>query len=198
MTSLSTNQQTAVSKAVAQVAYFVELHFSSGVVRVCTYSYGKFTWGGYDWIGLGSIGNITPIEESAQVVSAAMMFTLNIAQVSVLALALADASTYRGGKAILYFCPLNPDGTLIDTPVVGWRGNMDTMGIGVDGAGGQITLRCETSAFSIKRRTALRLNAAQQAQRMVQFGLAPDNGFKFLTNLIAKPQLWLSKKFQMI
>jgi len=122
-----------------------------------------------------------------------MMFGLNVTNVSLLALALGTVEDYRGRAAKLYFCPLDENGVLIDTPELCWRGIMDVMSIGVDGEEGQITLKCETSAYGIKRRASLRLNAAQQKQRY-----PTDTGFDYLTDLIANPQMWLSKKFQQI
>lgn len=195
--TLTTNQQSALEAPVARAAYFVEMQFLSGTVRVCSYG-ATFNWNGYDWIGLGTMGNISPVEQTAGVLSSAMMFTLNVAQQSTLALAIGAAEQYRGRAAKMYFCPLDDSGLLIDTPQICWRGNMDTVSVGVDGEEGQIVLKCETSAFTLKRRNALRLNDAQQTQRMARLGLAADTGFQFINNLIANPQLWLSIKFQRI
>lgn len=185
-------QQTALEKPVASTAWFVELQFKSGTLRLCSYSQ-TFTWGGYDWLGFGAIGSISPIEESSGVNSRAMMFSLNVADSSLLALALGTVEDYRGQPAKLYFCPLSETGTLIDTPELCWRGIMDTAVIGVDGEQGQITLKCETSSYGLKRRPSLRLNAAQQKHRY-----PTDTGFDYLNDLIADPQVWLSKKFQQI
>jgi hypothetical protein len=195
MTTLTTGQQTAVEQAVARTAYFLEMDFLAATQYVCNYN-GTYHWNGVDWIGLGSVGNIAPIEETAGVLSSAMIFTLNVAQSTILGLAVGAAEQYRGRPAKLYFCPLDVNGLLIDTPAICWRGNMDTVSVGVDGEVGQIQLKCETSAFTLKRRNALRLNAAQQQQRMTRLGLPADNGFQFLDGLIASPQLWLSIKFQ--
>lgn len=186
------NQQTALEKPVVRAAWFVELDFLSGFVRVCNYGQ-TYTWGGYDWIGLGSLGKISPVDESAGVGSSAMMFGLNVAQSSLLALAVGDVEEYRGRAAKLYFCPLDEAGLLIDTPEICWRGTMDTMSLGIDGEEGQITLKCETSAYGLKRRPMPRLNAAQQKQRQ-----PADTGFDYLTDLIANPQRWLSVRFQSI
>ncbi len=185
-------QQTALEKPVVRTAWFLELQFAAGTLRVCSFGQ-TFAWGGYDWIGLGSLGRITPVEESAGVASSAMMFGLNVAQTSLLALALGTVENYRGRSAKLYFCPLAENGVLIDTPEICWRGLMDTMSVGVDGEEGQITLKCETSAFGIKRVSSLRLNAAQQKQRH-----PADTGFDYLTDLIAQTLVWLTKRFQQV
>lgn len=195
--TLTSGQQTALEAPVAWIAYFLEMQFLSGTVRVCSYN-GTYNWNGFDWIGLGTVGNISAVEETAGVLSSAMLFTLNVAQTSTLALAVGAAEQYRGRAAKLYFCPLDVNGNLIDTPQICWRGNMDTVSTGVDGEIGQIVLKCETSAFTLKRRNALRLNDAQQNQRMAHLGLPVDTGFQFLNSLIANPQLWLSRKFQSI
>jgi hypothetical protein len=195
--TLSVDQQAELEKPKVETAWFLEMQYLSGTVRVCNYGQ-TYNWGGFDWIGLGSFGNISPIDESAGVMSSAMLFTLNIAQTETLALAVGGVEQYRGRPAKLYFCPLNENGMLIDTPQICWRGNMDTVSVGIDGDAGQIVLKCETSAFTLKRRTALRLNDAQQNQRMQQQGLPPDTGFQFLNSLISQPQLWLSRKFQSI
>jgi len=186
------SQQTALEKPTARVAYFQELSFVSGTLRVCTYNQ-TFTWGGYDWIGLGSLGKISPISESEGVASSSMTFGLNVAQLPVLALAVGPVEDYRAQDAKLYFCPLDSVGKLIDTPEIAWRGIMDTMTVGVEGESGQIMLKCETSAYGLKRRPTQRINAAQQKQRY-----PTDTGFDYLNDLIANPQLWLSKKFQTI
>ncbi len=185
-------QQLALEKPVAAVAFFLELQFKSGPVRVCSYSQ-TYSWGGFDWIGLGALGSISPIDESAGVASGSMTFGLNVAQSPVLALAVGVVEDYRGQPAKLYFCPLNEAGQLIDTPEICWRGLMDTMAVSVDGEEGQVALKCETSAYGLKRRPSLRLNAAQQQQRY-----PTDTGFDYLNDLIARPQLWLSRKFQQI
>lgn len=185
-------QQDALAKPMATVAYFLELQFAAATARFCSYS-NTFGWGGYEWTGLGLIGNISPIDESAGVASSAMTFGLNIANELLNAIAVGEVESYRGRKAKLYFCPLTENGALIDTPEICWRGIMDTMTAGADGEQGQVILKCETSAYGIKRRPLQRLNAAQQKQRH-----PTDTGFDYLTGLVSQPQLWLSRRFQQI
>lgn len=186
----TTAQQTALEAPVARVAYFIELHFVSGTAYICNAGQ-TFNWGGHDWLGLGSIGKISAVEEAAGVASSAMMFGMNVAQTSILALALGATEDYRGQPAKMYFCPLDEQFRLIDTPEICWRGIMDTVTVGIDGEEGQIMLKCETSAYGLKRRPNLRMNAAQQKQRY-----PGDTGFDYLTDLIAQPTLWLSRRFQ--
>jgi hypothetical protein len=189
--TLSVDQQAELEKPKCNTAWFVELQFVSATVRMCNYGQ-TFSWGGYDWIGLGSVGKISAVDESAGVQSSAMNFSLNSAQVSLLALAVGAVEEYRNQPAKLYFSPLNEHGALIDTPEVCWRGRMDVMSFGIDGEEGQINLKCETSSFSLKR-TSMRLNSAQQKQRY-----PTDTGFDYIEDLLANQQVWLTKKFQQI
>jgi hypothetical protein len=188
----TTAQQTALEKTVVPVAYFAEFDFRGGKVRLSNFNQ-TVTWGGFEWLGLGALGNISEVEESDGVESKALNFTLNIAQVSILSLAVGAVEEYRGRSAKLYMCPLDEQYRLIDTPVLCWRGFMDMMSVGIEGDEGQIVLKCETSAHGLKRQPAFRMNASQQRAKY-----PTDSGFDYLNDLISKPQLWISKKFQQI
>jgi hypothetical protein len=190
VTTLDSSQQDELEKPVTRLVYFVELQFLSQTIYICSANL-TLTWGGHDWIGLGSIGSISAIEESEGVESKSLTFALNVAQHSILALAIGEVEEYRGRNARLYFCPLDESFKLVGTPVLCWRGIMDTMSVGVDGEEGQISLKCETSAYGLKRQPGLRLNAAQQKSRY-----PTDTGLDLLTGLIAEPVVWASAKFQ--
>jgi hypothetical protein len=190
MTVLDSSQQTQLEKPVVRVVYFCEFRFTAGTVYASSANQ-NITWGGNDWLGLGAVGAISPIEESEGVESKALTFTLNVAQTGYLNLAIGSVENYRGKVARLYFCPLDESFQLIGTPQLCWSGIMDLMVVGVEGDEGKITLKCETSAYSLKRTPSLRLNAAQHKRKYPN-----DTGFDYLNNLIASPQVWLSKKFQ--
>lgn len=194
--TLTAGQQTELEKPVTRFAYFAEFSFLSATVYVSSLGQ-TVTWGGHDWIGLGAIGGISPIEESQGTAASALTFVLNIAQIEWLTLAIGSTSEYRGRDAKLYFCPLDEQFRLIDTPVACWRGTMDTMVSTVEGkrgeSTGKISLKCETSAYGLKRKASLRINAAQQRQRYPN-----DSGLDYLTDLLGNPDsnIWLSKRFQ--
>jgi len=91
-------------------------------------------------------------------------------------------------------CPLDEEYQLINDPIICWSGIMDTsvVGVGAEG-GGTVSLKCETSAYGLKRKPALRLNAAQHKLKYPN-----DTGLDFINDLIANQQVWLTKKFQKI
>src|SRR3990167_8265637 len=159
--TLSAGQQTANEQPVARNAYFVELQFLSGTSYISTLGQTE-NWGGHDWLGLGAMGSISQVEESDGLTSKPVNFTINSAQPAWLSLAVGSVEEYRGRPAKMYMCPLNEGFVLIDTPVQCWNGTMDTVGVGVNESGeGQITLKGETAAFGLKRKSSLRMNAAQ-------------------------------------
>lgn len=189
--SLTAPQQTALEQPVARKAYFVELQFLSGTSYISTLGQ-TVTWGGHDWLGLGALGTISQVEESDGIASKPVNFTLNLAQPAWLSLAVGSVEEYRGRPAKMYMCPLDEGFVLIDTPVACWNGTMDTIAVGVNEEGdGQITLKGETAAFGLKRKSTLRMNAAQQKKKYPS-----DTGFDYLNTLIAEPQTWVSVAFQ--
>jgi hypothetical protein len=189
----TTGQDNALAAPVARVVYFVEFHFKSSVLYVSTMNQ-NYTWGGNTWIGVGSLGSIDTVEESEQVISQPLNFTLNISQPSIFALAAGDPAEFRGGEAKMYMCPLTEQFQLIDTPILCWRGYMDMVSIMIDNTGaGTITLKCETSAYGLRKLPSLRMTAAQQILKHPS-----DTGFNLLSDLIARPQTWFSAAAQKI
>jgi hypothetical protein len=192
--TLTAPQQTELEKPVTRVAYFVEFQFLSATVYLSSLQ-STVTWGGHDWIGLGLVGGITPIDNQLGTASQSLTFQLNMAASSLFDIGVTACEEYRGRDAKLYFCPLDDQFRLVDTPVICWRGSMDTIISEVSGKAGESTgkmsLKCETSSYGLKRMSNLRMNAAQQKQRHPN-----DTGFDYLTDLIATPGSWLSIKFQ--
>jgi hypothetical protein len=194
MSELTAAQQTALEKAHLRLAYFVELHFASGIARVSTLNI-NLTWGGHEWVGMGAVGNISPVEQSLGTGSRAMDFTLSLPQTEWLYRSVGPVEDYRGRQAKMYFCPLGDDFQPVGSPVLCWHGTMDSMPSSITGTPpdtvGSITLCCETSAYGLRRPAALRLNAAQHKQRYPN-----DTGLDRLNALLGKPLPWLSVRYQ--
>lgn len=191
MAVLSAGQQTELEKPVTRVVCFFELQLSSGTQRISTFNQ-PITWGGYTWSGLGQFINMSQVQEEEGSETKSINLTVVAAETSWLALAVGPVEEYRGLPIKIYMCPLDAAFKLVGTPVQVWRGIMDTVVVSVDENGeGGVNIKCETSAFGLKRRPIYRINAAQQKQVYPN-----DTGFDYLTDLIANPQRWLSKKFQ--
>lgn len=193
MTILDAAQQEALEKPSINEVYFAAFEFASGTVRFCTHSE-TITWGGYEWIGLSKIGDISAIEESNGVDSKPMNFSLATAETSIVSLALSPSSEYQGRAAYMYFAPLDDNYRLIGTPKLCWSGEMDSITVGIDRSGkGAVIVKCENGAYAFKRRNYLRQNAAQLKARYPY-----AKGLDYLVDLIAKKYIWVSRRFQMI
>lgn len=192
MTLLSVDQQAATEKAVARVAYFLELQFSGGTSRLTNFNQ-TYTWGGYDWSGLGQVLSLGAVSEGESAEARPITVSITAAQAEWLAVAIGPVEEYRGRTAKLYMAPLDDGYKIIGTPVLAWRGTMDAVTIGIDGNEGGVEIKCETSANALRRRPVIRMNPAQHKR------IYPtETGFDYLTSLIANPQLWLSKRFQAV
>jgi hypothetical protein len=189
--TLSTSQQTALEQRAVPVAYFVKLEFDSATLYLSNFNR-TFTWGGQDWIGLGSLGSITEIKSADTSDPTAVTMNLNVANQSLLSIGVGPVEEYRGLPASIYMCPLSETYNLIDTPVKCWSGEMDVVAVSVDGENSSITLRCEPTAKRLRRRVALRVNNAQQ-----QAKYPTDEGLKFQQDLINNPQIWFSREAQL-
>lgn len=187
---ISAEQQAELERPVVRVVYFVEFDFASGVQRLCSANI-TLAWGGYDWGGAGSLGSISAVEETGGLAPRALKFELNGAAPSWLAAAVGPVEEYRGRAAKLYMCPLDEQFRLVGTPERCWTGRMQTVAISHEGKEGNIVLNCETSAFNLKRAAGLRLNSARHEQNH-----PGDLGLRYLEDLQAKPETWLSKRFQ--
>lgn len=189
MIPLSPGQIAAMGAAYFSAAYFAEFHFTNGVVRLTSWNT-NLEWGGYMWVGTGSLGSISEVKESEKLQSVSLDFTLTVADPAFVALSLSPAETYRNRPAYMYTVPMD-DGALIGSPLLTWTGVMDQMTLALDTNGGSITLRCLPSADRMSIALNLRVNDATQ-----KAAYPNSRGFEYQASLVADPHLWLSKDFQ--
>lgn len=188
--NITSAQSNALSSATVRTAYFVEFHFRDGTLFMSTLNV-PITWGGNTWLGMGSIGTISSVTEAESLTPTSLNFSFNAAQPSFLSLSVGDVQEYRGLVAKMYFCPLDSGFNLIDVPFQCWSGVMDQVTVNVSGDQAGMTLKCETSAYGLKRANSFRMNAAQQKQYYPN-----DTGFDYQSNLITNPAVWLTTAFQ--
>lgn len=190
MFSLTTAQQNELEKGYVSIVYFVELQFASGTLRFNS-SNRHFDWDTYTWLGTGELGGIGEIRETENVESSTLELTLNLADPSILGASLLSPEAYRGKPVILRMCPV-ANNALVDTPITCWTGTMDVMALALGADNGTISLRCVPTTQRLNRAATLRLNHATH-----QRNYPAELGFEYLNDLIAKPQTWASKKFQL-
>jgi hypothetical protein len=186
--TLSTAQKTALAQPAVRVVCFVEFDFAGGVGRFSTFNI-NVVWNTYTWLGAGEIASISEVSENVGTTSKQINFSLKAVDPVLLALAAGAVEEYRGRSAKMWLCPLDEGYQLIGTPELCWRGIMDL--VTVDVGSGVITLKCETSAYGLKRRQGLRMNAQQHKMKY-----PTDTGLDHVAGLIASPKVWLTKWFQ--
>lgn len=196
---------TALAKAASGVrgaCWLVDVNFSTGLQRVSSWSDDLTTTTGFTYTRLGAGLQVSKVSESADASPEKLVFSLSVADTAKLALAIGDATVYRGKKVTLYLQLMNEDGTVSGAPVRRWFGYVDSTSIerrvadpnsgGDKPAGGTIKLSCSKAGQSRSRRSdGLRITHEQHQTRF-----PGDNGYEYTVKLIEQPTQWLSKRFQ--
>jgi hypothetical protein len=188
----TTAQDAALAAPHVYLVYFVKFSFKT-VTQYASTANIDHTWGGHTWLGLGAVGGISEVSSTEGMDTSSVTISLNAAELTWLTLALGDASEYQNLPIKIYMCPMTSAFQLIDTPEPCWEGVMDALSIGVDNDQGSLQLKCESTAYSLKRLPVFRLNK----QQWNKFH-PTDKGLDYVEKLISDPVVWLSKKFQQI
>jgi len=135
------------------------------------------------WLGLGNVGEVNTIAESADRRRNGVNMTLSGVDVDTLNMALIE--DYQGQSAKIWQVYFNADLSIIADPVLIFAGHMDTLKV-VDGARvGSLSLACE-SREQLLEKSSRSLLTDQEQQR-----LHPgDLGLAFINALQSKPILW--------
>ena len=138
---------TALSAGHVALVTFAKLEFPSGTIYVHN-SIGRYTWGGQDWLGTGDFGEISQIEEGADVSPYKITLTLSGLDATVSGAALNE--DYYMHPATVYLGALDADDVLIADPTVVWEGAMDQMNFSIGETSGdsiQLTAESELARF---------------------------------------------------
>lgn len=182
---LSAGVISALSSNTVRPIIFAELHFSSGVVYTHD-GIGTYTWGSQDWIGIGSFGTISNIQEGSEVSPYSITLMLSGLDSTMSSAALTEDYFMR--EVTLYLGMLDEDDVLIDTPTQLWTGFMDVMTVNIGDSGGDtIELVCESELAKFDRSSNLRYTHVQQ-----QKVNSSDLFFEFLKDIEGAKIRWKS------
>jgi hypothetical protein len=156
-------------------AIFVEVHFTTGPVYVWTGA-GSITWGEKTWVGVGQFGNISPVEDGANVQARGVTLTLSGIDTTLLN----DVMTgYKQGlPAMVYFGIRDTDGSLIPNPITSWAGRTDQPTITVDGDSALISINCENRLLDMNISVERRYNDQDQ-----KLDYPNDRGCEFVNSI---------------
>jgi hypothetical protein len=140
---------------------FVMLDFASGIVRVHN-GLGTYTWGGNDWIGVGSLGAVSQLEEGADVSPYGITLTLSALDAVVSGAALNEDYFMR--PVAIYIGALSAEDVLLNDPLQMWGGHMDVMSVTAGAENDQVTINCESELAAFDRSSNLKYTTQSQQQ----------------------------------
>jgi hypothetical protein len=180
--SLSASMVTEVTTAQLAPVLLASLSFSTPVYLWS--GYGNLVYNSTTYLGLGTLGTISPLEETTDL--AARGLTLRLSGVPTANVSLALTENYQGRECSIMFGALSPTaGTLIASPVTVFAGRMDVMQITDDGNTAEITMTAESKLMDFKRPREIRYTDEEQQQ------LFPgDVGLEFVNDIQEKAIFW--------
>jgi hypothetical protein len=171
----------AIQSAALRPALFVEANFTSGPIHVWS-GVGSITWGGKTWTGLGSLGNVSMIEEGATVEAKGITLTLSGIDPTLLTGILDEFQV--GLPAIVSLGLFDTAGALIADPVGCFVGQMDQPTLDVTGTSATISINCESRLIEMNVAVDRRYTNEDQ-----QRDYPGDRGFEFV-NSIQEAQIY--------
>lgn len=180
--SLSADMVTEVTTAQLAPVLLATLQFSTPVYLWS--GYGNLVYNSTTYLGLGTLGTISPLEETTDL--AARGLTLRLSGVPTANVSLALTENYQGRECSIMFGALSPTaGTLIASPVTVFAGRMDVMQVSDDGNTAEITMTAESKLMDFKRPREIRYTDEEQQQ------LFPgDVGLEFVNDIQEKAIYW--------
>lgn len=180
--SLSGDMVTEVTTAQLSPILLASLNFSTPVYLWT--GYGNLVYNSTTYLGLGTLGTISPVEETTDL--AARGISMKLSGVPTANVAIALTENYQGRECSIMFGALSPTaGTLISSPVTVFSGRMDVMQITDDGQSAEIIVTAESKLMDFKRPREVRYTDEEQQQLY-----AGDVGLEFVNDIQEKVVYW--------
>lgn len=164
---------------------FVMMDFTTGIVRTHN-GIGTYTWGGEEWIGVGSLGAVSQFEEGADV--SPYGITLSISGLDSTVSGEALNHDYFMRPIEIYIGALSVDDELLNNPLLIWSGHMDVMTLTAGTENDTITIKCESELAAFDRSSNLKYTT--QSQQKFYPG---DLFFEFLPKIEGAKIRWRDK-----
>lgn len=171
-----------LTKGTVYPVLFCELEFDSGNVNVWS-GYGEITWDSKTWSGVGDLGSVSPIRETANTEAVGVNLTLSGIPSAMLSVALGEH--YQGRPASLWFGFTDKSGTIIADPANVYGGRMDIMKIDEGGETASITVSTESRLRDLRRARDHRYTHEDQ-----QILYPGDLGLQFVASLQDQQIVW--------
>jgi hypothetical protein len=181
---MSSGMLTAIQSSELQPAIFVTATFATGPIYVWT-GYGPVTWNGQTWLGIGTLGNITMIEEGATVEAKGITISLSGIDPTLLSDVLTE---FLLGAPVTVYVGLFVSGALVATPLVAWAGRMDQPTIDVSAETALISINCENRLIDMNVSVDRRYTSDD-----AQLFAPGDQGFNWVSGIQEVTVYWGAK-----
>jgi hypothetical protein len=189
--SLSANMVTEVSASQLSPILLASFSFSTPV-RLWS-GYGTITVGGVTYLGSGTLGTISPVEETTDLSARGINFQLSGVPSALIAVALTE--NYQGKACSVLFGALDASGVLVASPITIFAGRMDVMAINDDGRTSTIGLSAENKLVDFRRPREVRYTHEEQQNLYPPGpGTPGDLGLEFVNAIQEKQIYWGNAK----
>lgn len=154
-------------------AFFVAATFKSGPVYLWT-GVGTIFWNSQTWTGVGSLAQISTIEESSEVNAKGMTIGLSGIDATLLGDVLAEVQL--GLPAQVYLALFDSGGNIIADPLLSFQGRMDQPTVTVGGETASISINCESRLLDMNTPVLRRYTDADQ-----KLDYPNDEGFAYVS-----------------
>lgn len=157
-------------------------------VNVCTTPF-NISYADVEYLGVGELGSISQIEETAELESRGLTLTLSGVQLAHVSIAL--QTTYRDRPCRVLMAIFGDDGLLKGEPVVLFEGLMDTMPVSIGDSGNEavVSVTCESNLVRWEEARPRRWTSTSQRE------LYPDDAGLDLLQSTAERTIWWPAKF---
>lgn len=162
MRDLTSGVQTAIEQTeVAPILLFEGL-FSSGYVRIWS-GYGDLSYGGNVWTGVGLLGSVSAVQETAEVQANGITVSLTGIPSEFISLVLYESEQGKSGKVFIGFMDAN--NALIADPYMMFEGKLDIPAIAEEGETSVVSITYESRLINLQRpRESRYTNEEQQRE----------------------------------
>jgi hypothetical protein len=152
--------------------------------------YGTLTYNGIGYLGLGTLGTISPVQETTDL--SARGITMQLSGVPTAMVYDALTEDYQGRTCSVMFGALSPTAGLIASPITVFSGRMDVMQISDDGQSSLITMSAENKLIDFKRTREIRYTDEDQQTLFPTYAsiTMPDLGLEFVNAIQEKTIYW--------
>lgn len=180
--TLSSAMQTVATSEVVRPIVLVQCDFDSGALNLWN-GIGNLTVSSVDYVGAGTLLNISTMKESADLAANGMNVTLS--GITSPLITKARDEDYQGRELKILLGAMDSSNSVISSPVIIFSGFMDTMTIQDAAETATISVTVENRLIEFQRSRIRRYTAEDQ-----KIDYPTDKGLEFVAEIAEKEIVW--------